>query len=329
MRALLIALLVSLAATTASDAAVSQVARLNDDSSFAITGDRVLYTLSDKETGRVLSRPVSGGPARELFRFEARPGDEFPELRLSASAKRIGLVVATENDDRYFAGVRAYAGSPEGPLEPLGPEVRPKRRTDFFPVQAAIDGAKLVLSQVRDDLRRFVTTVISPDGRRQPIQLPRRTFLEELSGRRAVFARRGSLVVIDWRSGETLRVISGIEDFGLDGVDLSGNGTVAYGTDDGRIAVSPSRGRPRYLARGRFQSWDGRRLLFSRYRGSRERLMMRDPNGRFRAFGYPAASIETSVTDGRYVAWSADRCLVVARVRDRAVRRPARGNCPR
>lgn len=112
------------------------------------------------------------------------------------------------------------------------------------------------------------------------------------------------------------------------GVDLSANGTVAYGTDDGRIAVSPRKGRPRELARGRLQSWDGRRLLFSRYRGSRERLTMRDPNGHFRRFGYPAASIGESATNGRYVAWSADHCLVVVRARHQAVGRPSHDLCP-
>jgi hypothetical protein len=58
-------------------------------------------------------------------------------------------------------------------------------------------------------------------------------------------------------------------------------------------------------------------------------LLVREPDGRTRRFGIRTHRLARVVADDRHVVWSANDCLLVARVTDAAAREPGTGPCGR
>jgi hypothetical protein len=313
---------------------------LPEDSPVALAGDSVLVVRERRREFAVTSLPSGRAVAR--FPLVAG-GPGF--VQVAASATTATLVVVEPFGRRRFGAAQVFAGPPAGPFAPLGPKQR-ARRGGYLPYGAEVDGDRILLAEVRDDLEAYRSSVVEPGAPPRPLALPRSSGLATaLAGDLVAFptvprgTRRGAdvearrIVVRDWRTGADRwsATLAGDEP---DAIDLRADGRAVVGLEDGGVVeIAPGGTAVRTVdRRGRLPQFAGDAIVYVR-RGAREggddRLMLAAPGAAARPFGVPASLIGDLDADDRRVVWTANGCVLSAALGDAAAAAPAAGPCPR
>lgn len=297
-----------------------------EDRPYGVAADRaVVATVQGREV-RVGSQPFEPGAARTPIGTITVPrGQSAVNATVHASDQRVAVALDTEDGERNLGYTGVFAGALTGPLEPLVP-LAAVAKTRRFTAAAGVDGIRVFTSTFQDDFRSVAYLVHEPGVPDRVPRVPRRAFAV-FAGELAAYPARGALVVRNWMTGALVRRV---EPFDPDrGFDLRADGALAFVRD--RVLYTAAPGGP-VVRRARAGAndygglaWAGDRVVLNRTK----RLEGVEPDGTKRRLGPRSASIDGLVAGGDRVMWTANDCVLAARVTDGPADAPGPGPCAR
>jgi hypothetical protein len=350
-RGRLVGCLGALALLSASGSAHARPVSLYDvhrDADVVLASGEVLVGRGTPAGGvRIDAFPLSGEAPRRLLALPAPASGWDGNVRLAASTERAAAAVSFDNEEDEPVEWRVYNGPPAGPLELLT-GVRPQQPSDWFPVDVDVDVDRLLVSELRFDLRESRASVYAPGVPPEPVPLRGRfSAPDTLAGdyvayvgsiRRSSGGRVGGVFVADRRSGGVrgrILLRRATDDVEYRDLDLTRSGRVVVAVDGRLLTAAPGQ------AQRRVPGTAGRNLDAPRLVGRRivalattrfgaQRVVVLDPRARtIRRIGPPSTAIEAVTAGGQSVAWLANGCVIAARLADGRFRSPPRGPCPR
>ena len=156
-------------------------------------------------------------------------------LRRGASAQRIALLAAYEDDEGNPRRYRLLGGPPSGPLAPVL-SAHPARRTAWIPLEIDVDADRVLVAELRFSDLRSRLRVLAPDGTATTVPWPGIALPPaRLHGDRVAFVGApqrdpegpiDDVVVLDWRSGAVAATlgIGDPDDVREEDLDLAGDG---------------------------------------------------------------------------------------------------------
>jgi hypothetical protein len=308
--------------------------RSSDLWAFAPAGEQVLVARVHGESLRVLAIPLSGGPARQVFSFDAPHGLPIYGVTLAASAQRAVVTVEMGRGVGRALAVQTFAGTVGGGWSELQPFTDLGRSDVFVPVRQQVEGERIFTTESRsDDAMRVV--VRDPDPHEVAFapgeDVLNATFVGDLV---ASGAGIYGLVVRDWRTGAA--VSSARLPDGVDSIALRPDGRAAVTLTAGALYDVRPGARPQPLGYAMEPAnigltnvpvaWAGDALVYITYGGD---FRVIDASGRSRPFGVPTRWIYGFATDGSRVLWVANGCLLVDDVSAPQSTAPGPGPCVR
>jgi hypothetical protein len=321
---------------------------VNRDADVVLAGGEILVGAGTPTGGvRVDAFPFSGDSARRLLTVPVPAPGWDGNVRLAASAERAAAAVSFDNEEDEPVEWRVYDGPAAGPLDLLT-GVRPQQPSDWLPVDVDVDIDRLLVSELRFDLKASRASVYAPGVPPEPVPLRGRLIAPDtLAGdyvayigsiRRSPGERVGGVFVADRHSGDVrARILlrRPTDDVEYRDLDLASNGRVVAAVDGRLLTAAPGEaphpvagtaGRDLYAPR-----LVGRRIVaLATTRFGARRVVVLDPRRRkLRRIGPPSTAIEAITAGARSVAWLANGCVIAARLWDGPFRSPPRGPCPR
>jgi hypothetical protein len=268
----------------------------------------------------VMRVPASGGASVKVFDFT--PFKRFaPDVpALVASPIRAAVLERTFENERF----QAFAGSPAGPFNALGP---PSSLEDFDAriTDIQIDGDQIYLhglTGIRDVAGHPVTpdlTVAETIGARFAGNL--QAYTTNVPGEDEYTKRR--FIIREVATG-SVRVLADLP-YSVASFDLRPDGRAVLNVGDDIYDVPPG-GPPSAVAKGTGARIAGERIVFARGLNG---LYVRDPDGTVRPIGVPTHTLGAFTTNDDRVAFSANNCVYVTNTHDARISRIPRSPCAR
>jgi hypothetical protein len=310
----------------------------------ALAGDRVVYADATRDSLRVLSEPVTGGPRSELARVATRSRFVDPLWNLASAPD--GVAVQTYRVRRE----RLLAGPLTGPLQPVAHGAPARLRAEEERRLFAVPGGPLVLERAAGRPGSVRAMLRPPGGPARVLAFPRGADLRTLAVAGALAAvvvpRARNVSLIDLPAG-TVRdrvPLGDLADTLLIDLAVSAGGDVALTIEDGSghdfvgWAPAGAAGPPRIVVAGdsfgHLRTAGGRIAMQQPAGFDAARVVVLDPSGpepRVLFRGPPASPVIRDLDyDGTHVAWSTDSCQFIALAVPRAsTRRVPPGRCVR
>jgi hypothetical protein len=311
----------------------------------ALAGDRVVYADATRDSLRVLSEPVTGGPRSELARVATRNRFVDPLWNLAAAPDGVAVQTYRVRRERLLAGPLA------GPLQPVAHGAPARLRAEEERRLFAVPGGPLLLERAAGRPRSVRAVLRPPGGPARVLAFPRGADLRTLAVAGALAAvvvpRARNVSLIDLPTG-TVRDRVPLGDFAdtlLIDLAVSAGGDVALTVEDGSgadfvgWAPAGAAGPPRIVvagdAFGHLRTAGGRIAMQQPVGGlDGARVVVVDPSGpepRVLFRGPPTSALVRDLDyDGTHVAWSTDSCQFIApAVPQASTRRVPPGHCVR
>jgi hypothetical protein len=276
----------------------------------ALAGPEILVAREQGGAAQLLALPRSGGPARTLLSVGSAEHGWWEQQTLSASDRRVAVIVEMERSPGRTVGWRVYSGSPAGPLE-IVRETPDRGLEPSEPYLVDVDGDRVLLVEVSGLRESLRAQILEPAFGFVPIEWATDSYapLAIAGGYAAVRARRPSRVaVVDLATGgehAAIRLPRNLSEFG---VDLAADGRMVASLPRGLVTARPGEA-PATLAGTKGLIWpqfagdaivamqDARYPVVLRADGSRE------------SFGPPTRLVRSFAADADGVAWLANGCV--------------------
>jgi len=167
-------------------------------------GDQVLVAQTRGANLRVVSIPLAGGAARQVFSFDVPSGLVPVSASLSASAQRAALILEMGPGPGQPEAVQTFAGPLAGGWVTLQPFTRTSNPGAVSPVRQQADGDRLFTTESRGEDTRVVVRDPAPhevafaEGEAEHVARFAGDFVATYVGGEQ---ERSRLVVRDWRTG--------------------------------------------------------------------------------------------------------------------------------
>lgn len=309
-------------------AAPQSLARVPEDTSFALAGDAALLSRTPGRTVRVDRLPlIAGAPRSTVFRQESAGLGASAIVSASDQLAAIAVLSAERRTFRLIG--EEFAGPPLGPWTALGAP-RKLGRTRFGPVFHDVDGNRLFTAELSLGTPNVRWVVREPGAQPRTLRTPRNAIMSAVAGDLLAYATATAVIVENWRTGAQVGRYPAPDD--VRWLDLRADGALVTADGDGTIVERLPGAAPRRLTRrGVGPAFAGDRIVFigRPSRAGVVSLYVAEPDGRVRPFGVPSADLTEFVSDGQRVLWRGNGCLLAAPITDPAADAPDVGACPR
>ena len=284
-----------------------------------LSGDRVVFTETSGRKLRVLSMPLTGGPAQTIFRYTAPPGHLVYGEQLVATPTRLAMLLAHSDRNGESTTTQVLTGTPTGGWIVVVPPRASGKDLPFANVVQLAGEQVVTYERLSWDADEFELALYEP--RRRVLPLPVGTLF---SGDLAIRTERPERVVVtNWPTGEPVTAAE-FDDL-IKSYEVASDGRALVTVGDTLLEVAPGGAVTRLTHAVDAPMRAGERVLFFRKAG----IGVFERNGTKRHFGVRTERVERFVTDGDNVLWSANGCLLLAPITDPAARAPGPGPCAR
>lgn len=321
---------------------------VNQDAEVVLAGGEVLVGAGTPSGGlRIDAFSLDGAAPRRLLTVPIPAPGWDGNVRLAASDQRAAAVVSFDNEEDEPVEWHVYSGPPAGGLQLLT-GVRPQQPSDWFPVDVDVDADKLLVAELRFDLKASRASVYAAGVAPAPVPLRGRFIAPEaLAGDYIAYfgsiprtsgGRIGGLFVADRHSGDVrARILlrRSTDDVEYRDLDLTGSGRLVAAVDGRLLTAGPGEAQHRVAGTASRNLYAprlvGRRIVaLATTRFGAQRVVVLDPRTRtIRRIGPPSTAIKAISASRRTVAWLANGCVIAASLGDGPFRSPPRGPCPR